>query len=114
MLKIRLTRMGDKKSPFYRIVVADSRCARNGNCIEVLGTYNPLVEPAEVKLKEDRVNYWLSVGAQLTETAKEILVKQEIIEKKPYRAPKPKQMPPAKKEAPAEEKAEEAAETPAE
>ncbi len=114
MLKIRLTRMGDKKSPFYRIVVADSRCARNGNSVEVLGTYNPLVQPAEIKLNKERVNYWLSIGAQLTETAKELLIKQEVIAKTPYRAPKPKQMPPAKKEVVAEEVADGQTETPTE
>lgn len=113
MLKIRLTRMGDKKSPFYRVVVADSRCARNGNFVEILGTYNPLKQPAEVKLDKERVEYWLGVGAQLTDTAKELLIKQEIIAKTPYRAPKPKQMPPAKKEA-QEESTEVVEEKPAE
>ena len=104
--KIRLTRMGDKKSPFYRVVVADSRCARNGSYIENLGTYNPMVNPAEIKLNKERVEYWLKTGAQMTETAKELLEKEGLVEKKAYRAPKPKQMPPQKKEAqqePAEE-----------
>ena len=96
-IKIRLTRKGDKKSPFYRVVVADSRCARDGSYIENLGTYNPLVNPAEIKLKKDRVEYWLKVGAQPTDTAKELLIKEGLVEKVAYRAPKPKQMPPAKK-----------------
>ena len=99
-VKIRLSRKGDKKSPFYRIVAADSRCARNGNFIEVLGTYNPMKTPAELKLKNDRINYWLSVGAQVSDTAKELFEKEGIMEKKAYRAPKPKQMPPQKKVAP--------------
>lgn len=101
--KIRLTRMGDKKTPFYRVVVADSRCARNGSYIENLGTYNPMVNPAEIKLNKERVDYWLKNGAQMSETAKELLVKSGIVEKKAYRAPKPKQMPPQKKEPKAEE-----------
>lgn len=105
-VKIRLTRKGDKKSPFYRVVAADSRCARNGNFIEVLGTYNPMVNPAELNLKKERIDYWLSVGAQISDTAKELFEKEGIVEKKPYRAPKPKQMPPQKKEAPAEAPAE--------
>ncbi len=106
-VKIRLTRKGDKKSPFYRIVAADSRCARNGNFIEVLGTYNPMVSPAQINLKNDRIAYWLSVGAQLSDTTKELFEKEGLVEKKAYRAPKPKQMPPKKKEAPAEAPAEE-------
>lgn len=107
-VKIRLTRKGDKKSPFYRIVVADSRCARNGSFIEVLGTYNPMKNPAEITLKNERIAYWLSVGAQLSDTTKELFEKEGIVEKKAYRAPKPKQMPPQKKEVPAEAPAEEA------
>jgi small subunit ribosomal protein S16 len=101
--KIRLTRLGDKKTPFYRVVVADSRCARNGSYIENLGTYNPMVNPAEIKLNKERVDYWIKTGAQMSETAKELLVNAGIIEKKAYRAPKPKQMPPQKKEPKAEE-----------
>jgi len=84
------------------MVATDSRAARNSTCIENLGTYNPLIRPSEVKLNKERIQYWLSVGAQVSNTAKELLVKQEIITKKPYRAVKPKQMPPAKKEKPAE------------
>lgn len=96
-VKIRLTRMGDKKSPFYRVVAADSRCARNGKYIENLGTYNPLKEPFELNLKKERVQYWLSVGATPSETAKELLIKDGIIEAKPYVAPRAKKMPPAPK-----------------
>ena len=96
-VKIRLTRMGAKKAPFYRLVATDSRVARDGKCIENLGTYNPMTEPAEVKLNAERIQYWLSVGAQMTDTAKELIVQQGILEKTPYRAPKAKQMPPAPK-----------------
>ena len=109
-VKIRLTRMGDKKSPFYRMVAADSRCARHGKYIENLGTYNPLKEPFELNLKKERVQYWLSVGATPTDTARELLVKDGILEAKPYVAPRPKQLPPAPK---AKEEATENAETPA-
>ena len=104
-VKIRLTCLGDKKSPFYRMVVADSRCARDGKCIENLGTYDPLKKPFELKLNKERVQYWLSVGATPTETARELLVKDGILEAKPYVAPRPKQLPPAPK-AKAEENAE--------
>lgn len=96
-VKIRLTRLGDKKSPFYRLVAADSRCARNGKCIENLGTYNPLKAPFELNLKKDRVQYWLSVGATPTETARELLIKEGLIEAKAYVAPRAKKMPPAPK-----------------
>ena len=109
-VKIRLTRMGDKKSPFYRMVAADSRCARNGKYIENLGTYNPLKEPFELNLKKERVQYWLSVGATPTDTARELLVKDGILEAKPYVAPRPKQLQPAPK---AKEEATENEETPA-
>ena len=96
-IKIRLTRMGDKKAPFYRVVVADGRCARDGKYIENLGTYNPLKEPFELNLKDERVKYWLGNGAQPTETARELLVKANILEAKKYVSPRPKQMPPAPK-----------------
>ena len=105
-VKIRLTRMGDKDAPFYRLVATDSRVARDGKYIENLGTYNPLLEKDNVKISKERVSYWLSVGAQPTQTAKELLVKEGLIAKKEYRAPKAKQMPPAPKA-----KAEEATET---
>lgn len=96
-VKIRLTRMGAKKSPYYRLVATDSRVARDGKCIENLGTYNPMVNPAEIKLNTERVQYWLSVGAQTTDTAKELLIRTGLIERPVYRAPKAKQMPPAPK-----------------
>ena len=87
-VKIRLTRMGDKKSPFYRIVVADSRKARDGAYIEKLGTYNPLKEPAEITLNVEATKKWISNGAQPTETARSILVSQGILEPMAKRAPK--------------------------
>ena len=87
-VKIRLTRMGDKKSPFYRIVVADSRKARDGAYIEKLGTYNPLTNPVEIKLDVENTKKWLSNGAQPTETARNILVKEGILKAKEKNAPK--------------------------
>ena len=112
-VKIRLTRLGDKKSPFYRMVVADSRCARNGKYIESLGTYNPLKQPFELKLNKERVEYWLSVGATPTETARELLVKDGILKAKEYVAPRPKKMPPAPKAKAEEDASAENAEAPA-
>lgn len=87
-VKIRLTRMGDKKSPFYRIVVTDSRKARDGAYIEKLGTFNPLVEPAEIKLDVEQTKKWLSNGAQPTETARTILVREGILAPLTKNAPK--------------------------
>ncbi len=86
-VKIRLTRLGDKKSPFYRVVVTDSRKARDGEYIEKLGTFNPLTDPAQIVLNEERTKYWLSTGAQPTETARTILVKQGLLQAA-KRAPK--------------------------
>lgn len=81
-VKIRLTRLGDKKSPFYRVVVVDSRSPRDGKFIEVLGTYDPLKNPAEVKVDTEKASKWLKNGATPTETAKSVLVKAGVIEKK--------------------------------
>ena len=80
-VKIRLARRGDKKSPFYRVVVADSRSPRDGRFIEILGTYNPLTDPAEIKIDVEKAKTWVKNGAQPTETAKSILVKSGVIEK---------------------------------
>ena len=80
-VKIRLTRLGDKKNPFYRVVVADSRSPRDGKFIDVIGTYNPLKDPAEIKIDSEKATTWLKNGAQPTETAKEILVKIGVISK---------------------------------
>ena len=78
-VKIRLRRMGAKKSPFYRIVVADSRFPRDGRFIEEIGYYNPMTSPAEVKIDADKAATWIKNGAQPTETVKALLKKNEII-----------------------------------
>ncbi len=75
MVKIRLKRMGMKKSPFYRIVVTDSRNTRDGRFIEEIGYYNPVSDPVELKVDAERAKYWLSVGAQPTDTARALLNK---------------------------------------
>lgn len=80
-VKMRLTRMGDKKSPFYRIVVTDSRNARDGAYIDKVGHYNPLTVPAEIVLDVEKAKDWTSKGVQPTETVKAILVQQGVIEK---------------------------------
>ena len=77
MVKIRLRRMGAKKAPFYRVVVADSRFARDGRFIEEIGYYNPVSEPVEMKIDEERAKYWLGVGAQPTDTVRGLLKKIE-------------------------------------
>lgn len=78
-VKIRLRRMGAKKAPFYRIVVADSRYPRDGRFIEEIGTYNPMVEPSEVKVDAEKVKEWMKNGAQPTETVKTLLKKEGIL-----------------------------------
>ncbi len=79
MVKIRLRRMGAKKAPFYRIVVADSRFPRDGRFIEELGTYNPLSEPAAVTVNGDRAKEWIKNGAQPTDTVKRLLKNAGVI-----------------------------------
>lgn len=81
-LKIRLTRLGDKKTPFYRVVVADSKSPRDGKFVEVIGTYNPLTNPAEIKIDNEKASAWLKNGAQPTDTARELLIKSGVIERK--------------------------------
>ena len=78
-VKIRLRRMGAKKAPFYRIVVADSRYPRDGRFIEQIGYYNPLTDPADVKIDGEKALEWIKNGAQPTETVKALLKKQNII-----------------------------------
>ncbi|AOA00051.1 30S ribosomal protein S16 [Carnobacterium divergens] len=80
-VKIRLKRMGSKRNPFYRMVVADSRSPRDGRYIEVVGTYNPVVSPAEVKVEEEKVLSWLATGAQPSDTVRNILSKEGIMKK---------------------------------
>ena len=80
-VKMRLKRMGAKKAPFYRVVVADSRSPRDGKFIELIGTYNPLVTPAEIKINEELALVWLAKGAIPTDTVKNILSKAGIMKK---------------------------------
>ena len=80
MVKMRLRRMGAKKAPFYRVVVADSRYPRDGRFIEEIGYYNPQTEPAEVKIDADKAKAWLANGAQPTETVKSLLKKSGIVD----------------------------------
>lgn len=80
-VKIRLKRIGAKKAPFYRIVVADSRSPRDGRFIEEIGTYNPVSKPAEVKIDEESVLNWLKNGAKPSDTVRNLLSKQGIMEK---------------------------------
>ena len=80
MVKIRLRRMGAKKAPFYRVVVADSRYPRDGRFIEEIGYYNPTTEPSEIKIDADKAKDWLAKGAQPTETVKVLLKKTGIVD----------------------------------
>ena len=80
MVKIRLRRMGAKKAPFYRIVVADSRYPRDGRFIEELGYYDPMTEPATVKVDGDKVKEWMANGAQPTDTVKSLLKKNGVLD----------------------------------
>jgi small subunit ribosomal protein S16 len=79
MVKIRLRRMGAKKAPFYRIVVADSRYPRDGRFIEEIGTYNPTVTPSALSVDVERAQAWIKTGAQPTETVKALLKKANVI-----------------------------------
>ena len=74
--------MGDKKSPFYRINVADSRSPRDGRFVDQIGTYNPIANPAEIKIDADKAKDWIAKGAQPTETVRDLLANAGIIEKK--------------------------------
>ena len=80
-VKLRLKRMGSKKAPFYRVVAADSRSPRDGRFIETVGTYNPIAEPAEVKIDEEKAMKWLSEGAIPTDTVRDLFRSQGIMEK---------------------------------
>ena len=81
-VKLRLKRMGKKKQPIYKVVAADSRSPRDGKFIEAIGLYNPKSDPATVEIKEDRALYWLKVGAQPTDTVKNLLTHQGIMLKR--------------------------------
>jgi small subunit ribosomal protein S16 len=78
VLAIRLARIGKKKQPFYRIVVLDKRKPRNGRTVEIVGTYDPLKSPAAIQLDAERVKYWLSCGAQPSDTVRSFLTAQKI------------------------------------
>jgi small subunit ribosomal protein S16 len=80
-VKIRLARHGAKKRPFYRIVVADTKSPRDGRFLENVGTYNPVIEPTEVVLKQERINYWIDQGAILSDTVKSLLKKEGFFAK---------------------------------
>ncbi|WP_026674309.1 30S ribosomal protein S16 [Alkalihalobacterium bogoriense] len=80
-VKIRLKRMGSKKAPFYRVVVADSRAPRDGRFIEEIGTYNPITQPAKVEIKEDRALEWLQKGAKPSDTVRNLFSKEGLMEK---------------------------------
>lgn len=82
MVKLRLTRMGATKAPFYRIVAMDSRKARDGKCIDQIGFYNPVSEPKQIVIDADKAKEWLANGAQPTDTVMGLLVSQGIVEKK--------------------------------
>ncbi len=77
-VRIRLTRMGAKKKPFYRVVAADSEAPRDGKFIEILGHYDPMKDPAVIKVDKDRVNAWLDKGARVSESVKSLLKKQDM------------------------------------
>ena len=80
-VKIRLARHGAKKRPYYRIVVADSKSPRDGRFLENVGTYNPVLDPAEVVLKQERIKYWIDQGAIITDTVKSLLKKEGFFAK---------------------------------
>ncbi|MBE6928139.1 MAG: 30S ribosomal protein S16 [Ruminococcaceae bacterium] len=79
MVKIRLRRMGAKKAPYYRIVVADARSPRDGRCVEEIGTYNPLTEPATITVDAEKAQQWIKNGAQPTDTVKALLKKANVL-----------------------------------
>ncbi len=78
MLTIRLSRFGKKKKPFYRVVVTESSRPRDGRFVEIVGTYDPLKKPAEVKLDAERIKYWLGHGAQPSDTVRSFIRRQKI------------------------------------
>ena len=79
MVKIRLRRMGAKKAPYYRIIVADSRSPRDGRCIEEISTYDPLTEPATIAVDAEKAQQWIKNGAQPTDTVKALLKKANVL-----------------------------------
>jgi small subunit ribosomal protein S16 len=101
VLKIRLNRTGARKKPSYRIVVAESTAPRDGKYIEIIGTYDPLTDPATIKLDGDRAKHWLSVGAQPTERVVKLMAREGLVEAPTYPAPAPKETDGGPKAAPA-------------
>ena len=99
MVKIRLRRMGAKKNPYYRVVVADSRSPRDGRFIEEIGIYDPLAEPATIRIDVERANYWIANGAQPTDTVRGLIKKAAEASPAPAAAEAPAE---AAEEAPAE------------
>ena len=87
MLKIRLRRTGARKKPSYRIVVAESTAPRDGKYVEIIGTYDPLTDPATIKLDGDRAKHWLSVGAQPTERVVKLMAREGLVDAPTYKAP---------------------------
>ncbi len=79
MVRLRLRRMGAKKAPFYRVVAADSSSPRDGRFIEILGHYNPTKDPQIIELKEDRIRYWLGVGAQPSDTVRSLFRQKGLL-----------------------------------
>ncbi len=82
-VRIRLTRMGTKKKPFYRIVAANSESPRDGRFLEILGYYDPMKEPAMLKMHEDKVKHWLEKGALVSDSARVLLKKQGLLDTRP-------------------------------
>ncbi|MFN4033796.1 MAG: 30S ribosomal protein S16 [Fimbriimonadales bacterium] len=87
MLRIRLMRIGKKKKPYYRVVVAPSQNPRSGKCVEIVGQYNPITDPAHIHFNEERVLHWLRIGAQPTETVQHLLKVAGVWEKFQSSAP---------------------------
>jgi small subunit ribosomal protein S16 len=87
VLKIRLRRTGARKKPSYRIVVAESTAPRDGKYVEIIGTYDPLTDPATIKLDGDRAKHWLSVGAQPTERVVKLMAREGLVDAPTYKAP---------------------------
>lgn len=81
MVKIRLTRLGTKHKPFFRIIAADDRAKREGKHLEILGYFDPKVNPPKIKIKMDRLQYWLGVGAQITEPVRKLVEKSQVFAK---------------------------------
>ena len=92
-VRLRLKRMGAKGRPFYRIIVADQRSPRDGRFIETIGTYDPLPNPPAIKVKEDRLAYWMGVGIQPSDSVKRVLKTAGLVDDKGKAAPKPAEAP---------------------